>query len=111
MLQKIPYTDVSDPDYMELLTVSDLDPLLDLYGHLSAANPANQVNLRIAGKLTADDYTSHLVSLRGGLEHDYQHCAESPFAAGPADEHTGTPQASCISWPPKKGQRPSTGRK
>jgi hypothetical protein len=65
MLQKIPYTDVSDPDYIELLTVSDLDPLFELYGHLRAANPANQVNLRIAGKLTADDYTSHLVSLGG----------------------------------------------
>jgi hypothetical protein len=65
MLDKIPYTDVTDPDYIELLTVSDLDPLFELYGHLRAANPANQVNLRIAGRLTADDYTSHLVSLGG----------------------------------------------
>jgi transcriptional regulator with XRE-family HTH domain len=65
MLQQIPYTDVSDPDYIELLTVSELDSLFELYGHLRAANPANQVNLRIAGQLTADDYTSHLVSLGG----------------------------------------------
>jgi hypothetical protein len=36
-----------------------------LHGHLRAANPANQVNLRIAGKLASDDYTSHLVSLGG----------------------------------------------
>jgi transcriptional regulator with XRE-family HTH domain len=65
MLRQIPYTDVSDPDYIELLTVPDLDPLFELYGHLRAANPANQVNLRIAGRLSADDYTSHLVSLGG----------------------------------------------
>jgi len=65
MLRQIPYTDVSDPEYIELLTVSDLDSLFELYGHLRAANPANQVNLRIAGRLTADDYTSHLVSLGG----------------------------------------------
>jgi len=65
MLAKIPYTDVDDPDYIELLQYSDLDALLELHGHLRAANPENQVNLRIAGKLTADDYTSHLVSLGG----------------------------------------------
>lgn len=65
MLSTIPYTDVDDPDYIELLTYSELDALFELYGHLRAANPANQVNLRIAGKLTSDDYTSHLVSLGG----------------------------------------------
>lgn len=65
MLKKIPYTDVDDPDYIELLTYSELDALFELYGHLRAANRANQVNLRIAGKLTSDDYTSHLVSLGG----------------------------------------------
>lgn len=65
MPEKIPYTDVDDPDYIELLTYSELDALFELHGHLRAANPANQVNLRIAGKLTSDDYTSHLVSLGG----------------------------------------------
>jgi transcriptional regulator with XRE-family HTH domain len=65
MLAKIPYTDKADPDYIELLTYSELDALFELYGHLRATNPANQVNLRIAGKLARDDYTSHLVSLGG----------------------------------------------
>jgi hypothetical protein len=65
MLAEIPYTDIEDPDYIELLTYSELDALFELYGHLRAANPANQVNLRIAGRLAADDYTSHLVSLGG----------------------------------------------
>jgi hypothetical protein len=65
MLEKIPYTEVDDPDYTEMLTYSELDALFELYGHMRAANPANQVNLRIAGKLAPDDYTSHLVSLGG----------------------------------------------
>ena len=67
MLDQIPYTNVKDPDYIELLTYSELDALFELYGHLRAANPANQVNLRIADKLARDDYTSHLVTL-GGID-------------------------------------------
>ena len=65
MLARMPYTEVEDPDYIELLNYSELDALFELHGHLRAANPANQVNLRIAGKLASDDYTSHLVSLGG----------------------------------------------
>jgi transcriptional regulator with XRE-family HTH domain len=65
MLAEIPYTDIRDPDYIELLTYSELDALFELYGHLRAANPGNQVNLRIADKLAPDDYTSHLISLGG----------------------------------------------
>lgn len=65
IMHKIPYTDVTDPDYIELLTVPELDALFELYGHLRAANPATQVYLRTANKLTSDDYTSNLVSLGG----------------------------------------------
>jgi transcriptional regulator with XRE-family HTH domain len=67
MLEEIPYTDVDEPDYIELLTYSDLDALFELYGHLRAANPGNQVNLRTNDKLVPDDYTSHLATL-GGLD-------------------------------------------
>lgn len=65
MLDHIPYTRVDDPDYIELLTYSELDSLFELYGHLRAANPFNQVNLRIANMLARDDYTSHLITLGG----------------------------------------------
>ncbi len=65
MMEGIPYTDVSDPDYIELLKYSELDALFELHGHLRAVNPGNQVNLRIVGTLAPDDYTSHLVSLGG----------------------------------------------
>jgi hypothetical protein len=65
MLDRMPYTDVDDPDYIELLNYSELDALFELHGHLRAANPANKVYRRIAGKLASDDYTSHLVMLGG----------------------------------------------
>ena len=65
MLAKMEYTDIDDPDFIELLTYSELDALFELHGHLRAANPSNQVNLRTADKLTSDDYTSHLISLGG----------------------------------------------
>jgi transcriptional regulator with XRE-family HTH domain len=65
MLKRIPYTNVDDPDYIELLTYSELDALFELHGHIRAANPINQVNRRIAGNLVADDYSSHLISLGG----------------------------------------------
>jgi transcriptional regulator with XRE-family HTH domain len=65
MLEKIPYTNIEEPDYIELLTYSELDTLFELYGHIRAANPSNQVNLRSADRLASDDYTSHLVTLGG----------------------------------------------
>ena len=67
MIEQIPYTDINDPDYIELLTFSDLDSVFELHGHIRAANPACLTQLRTAGKLEPDDYSSHLVSL-GGID-------------------------------------------
>jgi len=65
MLTQMPYTDQDDPDYVEMLNYSDQDALFELHGHVRAANPASEVYLRMAGKLVADDYSSHVVSLGG----------------------------------------------
>jgi hypothetical protein len=65
MLRQMPYTNINDPDYIELLTYSELDALWELHGHVRATNPAIQVNRRLAGTLTPDDYSSHVVSLGG----------------------------------------------
>lgn len=65
MLTKIPYTDVRDPDYIDLLTFSDLDSLFELHGHLRAANPATEVLPVRADKIGPNAYSSHLVSLGG----------------------------------------------
>lgn len=65
MLEKMPYTDPSDPDFIELYRYSDLDSLLELFGHLRATNPTSRVGFWSADQLSPDDYSGHLVSLGG----------------------------------------------
>ena len=65
MLEQIPYTNVDDPDYIELLTYSELDSLFELHGHIRASNPGSDVFLRTADKLGSDDLHSHLAVLGG----------------------------------------------
>jgi hypothetical protein len=61
----LPYTDPTDPDYVALYSYSDIDALFELHGHLRAANPNSQVNLRAAQLLVPDDYTTHLITIGG----------------------------------------------
>jgi hypothetical protein len=61
------YTDPRNPDYMQLYTYADVDSLLDLYGHLRMVNPLSNVNFITGDKITADDYSKHLVLL-GGID-------------------------------------------
>ncbi len=65
MLQRMPYIDPSDPDYIALYRYSELDALLELFGHLRATNPTSRVRFKAADRLSSDDYTGHLVSLGG----------------------------------------------
>jgi hypothetical protein len=65
MLDEMPYTKESDPDYIELLTYSDLDSLVMSYGHLRAANPTSRVDYFRSGLLPLRSYSTHLVSLGG----------------------------------------------
>ena len=61
-----PYSDPSDPDFIAMYRYTDLDALFELHGHLRAANPTTQVNLRLAHELQRDDYTgAHMVVLGG----------------------------------------------
>ena len=95
MLDRMPYTEVDDPDYIDLLNYSELDALFELHGHLRAANPANQVNLRIASKLSSDDYTSHLVPL-GGVDWN--------SATSSALRRLGLPVTQVADWSTPDGQ-------
>jgi hypothetical protein len=76
MRERMPYTDPLDPDYIELYTYSDLDALLELFGHVRATNPVSRVQFRSAERLTRDDYTGHLVPL-GGV--DWNEATNSVF--------------------------------
>jgi transcriptional regulator with XRE-family HTH domain len=59
------YSSPESPDYVELYSYSDLDALMELYGHVYAANPGVRVNRKLADELTQDDVTNHLVLLGG----------------------------------------------
>ena len=65
MREQMPYTDPLDPDFIDLYRFSEVDALLELFGHLRAANPTSPVEFRAAEQLSADDYTGHLISLGG----------------------------------------------
>lgn len=61
-----PYSDPADPDFIDMYRYTDLDALFELHGHIRAANPTTQVNLRLAHELQPDDYTgAHMVALGG----------------------------------------------
>jgi hypothetical protein len=59
------YSHPDGPDYVRLYRFADLDALLELHGHIRAANPRSEVRVRVSSELQADDFTSHLVLLGG----------------------------------------------
>ena len=63
--ERLPYADPNAPDYVELYKYADLDALLELFGHIRAMNPANEVHVRTPAEMETDDYTGHLVLLGG----------------------------------------------
>ncbi len=65
MLDQIPYTNPDDPDYTRLCRFSDLDALVELFGHLRASNPATQVRPKLPRELSPEDHHSHFVVLGG----------------------------------------------
>jgi hypothetical protein len=65
MVERMPYSDPEDPDYIDSYRYSDLDALIELFGHLRSINPTSRVRFKAAYQLSGDDYTGHLVSLGG----------------------------------------------
>lgn len=59
------YTSPDSPDYVELYSYADLDALMELFGHIRAANPEVPVERRLADSLRTEDLTTHLVLLGG----------------------------------------------
>ncbi len=68
-----PYTDPGDPDYDEFYTFADPRALLEIYGHLCAANPRNRVRYRVATEMRSDHYSTHLVLIGGVDWNDVAH--------------------------------------
>jgi len=64
-LEQMYYSDLDAPDYVELYKYADLDALIELFGHLRAANPLSDVHIRTPLDMQADDAATHLVLLGG----------------------------------------------
>ena len=60
-----PYADPASPDYVRSYGLADLASLIELYGHIRAANPLNAVGIRKPSELRQDDLTAHLAILGG----------------------------------------------
>ena len=58
-------SDPRDPDYLDLLTYTDPDALIHLFGHIRALNPDHDVKFATTGELQPADYASHLVVIGG----------------------------------------------
>ncbi|MEV4622998.1 helix-turn-helix transcriptional regulator [Asanoa sp. NPDC049573] len=59
------YTDPESPDYVALYSYTDLDSMVELHGHVRAANPKSDVWFMPASLVTSDHLTTHLVLLGG----------------------------------------------
>lgn len=64
-LSRVPYSDPDQPDYVAAYRYADLDALLELFGHVRAANPSSSVRIRVATEMVPDEYANHLVLLGG----------------------------------------------
>jgi hypothetical protein len=61
----LPFADESDPDFTALSRLTDLDALIELFGHIRAVNPDLHVEYRGAARVDSDDSNAHLVLLGG----------------------------------------------
>jgi transcriptional regulator with XRE-family HTH domain len=95
MLDKIEYSEPSNPDYVALYAYADLDAFVELHGHIRASNPGSLVQFRTADQLVADDYTTHLVAL-GGI--DWNIATESLL------EELDLPIVQVADWDTPQGQ-------
>lgn len=64
-LRALPSPDDPHRAYANLHSYADADSLLELYGHIRAANPLSEVHHKKASELLPDDYTTHVVLLGG----------------------------------------------
>lgn len=56
-----PYRSATNPNYVKLSAFADLDAVVELFGHIRAANPHSDVRYRLASALISDDLLGHVV--------------------------------------------------
>lgn len=63
------YAQGSNHNYIQLAAYADLDALMELFGHIRAANAESDVGFELATRIESDDLPAHLVLL-GGQAYD-----------------------------------------
>jgi transcriptional regulator with XRE-family HTH domain len=63
--QRTPLADPTSPNFTKLHQYADVDPLLELWGHLRAYNPTLDVKHRISRDIRTDDMSTHVILLGG----------------------------------------------
>ncbi|PXY26914.1 helix-turn-helix domain-containing protein [Prauserella muralis] len=60
---RAPFASGTNHNYMALSAYADLDSMVELFGHVRAANPGADVGYELAPRLESDDLQAHLVVL------------------------------------------------
>lgn len=64
---KASHVSAGEHNYMQLAAYADLDSLVELFGHIRAANPTADVRFELDPRLESDDLQAHLVFLGSPL--------------------------------------------
>jgi transcriptional regulator with XRE-family HTH domain len=65
--QRPSYAVPTDLNFVRASAFADLDALIDLFGHLRAENPRQEVRIRAAGEIKKEELGGHLVLLGGSV--------------------------------------------
>ncbi|MEV6283284.1 helix-turn-helix transcriptional regulator [Kribbella sp. NPDC051770] len=63
--ERPPMANEKNPNYTRMYRYADLDALVDLWGHIRAANPNLEVSHRLASEVGPDDLSGHVVVMGG----------------------------------------------
>jgi transcriptional regulator with XRE-family HTH domain len=65
LAERPPMANEKNPNYTRMFRYADLDALIELWGHIRAANPTANVVHRLPSEVVADDLSGHVVVLGG----------------------------------------------
>jgi hypothetical protein len=65
LAERPPMANQKNPNYTRMFRYADLDALIELWGHIRAANPTATVVHRLPSEVVADDLSGHVVVLGG----------------------------------------------
>jgi transcriptional regulator with XRE-family HTH domain len=65
VLANVDYADYRHPNHINLLHYADADALVEVFGHVRAANPRSKVTFKTWQEMVPDDWSKHVVVLGG----------------------------------------------